>query len=52
MTTVGEHVTIETTDGHTLRGRVTYLSPDTIRLVSPAGMWNVRRDAVATLIGK
>lgn len=45
---VGDRVTLETTDGHTLRGRVKYLSADRVWVFSDAGVWNVRRDSIAT----
>ena len=43
----GETVTVETTDGHRLTGRVTYSSPDAVRLTASGWTLWVQRSAVA-----
>jgi hypothetical protein len=46
---IGQTITLTTTDGHVLTGRVVYSSPDRLILVYPAGMHTVYRRAITEI---
>jgi len=49
VTDIASIVEVRLDDGHTVRGRVTMISPGWLTLVAGAGTWHVRRERVLFL---